>query len=160
MIWLGIDPGYEGALVAVSNDGIEAVIDMPIVKTRLGKGVQNEICGHTLRDALLTVQSDHGKIRMAIIEAVASSPQMGVKSSFRFGEGYGLVHGVLAGLCVPVERVRPQAWKKYFGLDRDKKASLSLARAKWPSSEAFARMKDNGRAEAALLAEYGRRIGL
>ena len=159
-LWLGVDPGFSGAFVAVSRDGIEHVADMPLAKTKLGKGTQNEICAHTLRDELLSLQHTHGKIRIAIVELVTSSPQMGVKSSFRFGEGYGLITGVLAGLCIPVERVRPQAWKKYMGLDADKKASLALARAKWPYCESFGRVKDNGRAEAALLAEYGRRIGL
>ena len=160
MIWLGVDPGFNGAFAAVSNDGIVHLFDMPLAKARHGEKSRNEICPHTLRDELLTLQSDHGKIHLAVIEQVASSPQMGRASAFRFGEGYGLLTGVMSALCIPVERVRPQTWKKYMGLDRDKAASLTLARAKWPACDMFSRKRDDGRAEAALLGEYGRRNGL
>lgn len=159
-IWLGVDPGFSGAFVAISEVGIIHHFDMPLSKVRHGKGTQNEVCAHTLRDELLTLQSDQGKIRVAIIEQVTSSPQMGRASAFRFGEGYGVVTGVLSALCIPIERVRPQVWKKYMGLPADKAASLTLARAKWPAADCFTLKKHDGRAEAALLGEFGRRNGL
>ena len=41
-----------------------------------------------------------------------------------------------------------------------KRSSRDLAAARWPEHAArFARVRDDGRAEAALLAEYGRRCG-
>lgn len=159
MIWLGVDPGFTGAIAAVSHNGVERVFDMPLVKTRHGAGSRNEICPHTLRDELLALQHEHGKIRFAVVESVAASPQMGRASAFRFGEGYGVVVSALACLCIPVEKVKPQTWKKYMGLDADKAASLALARAKWPTSDCFTLRKHDGRAEACLLAEYGRRMG-
>lgn len=159
-IWLGVDPGFSGAVAAINNDGILHVFDMPLVKTRHGSGTRNEVCPHSLRDELLALKHDHGQIRIAMVEAVSSSPQMGRASAFRFGEGYGTIVTALACLCIPVEKVRPQTWKRYMGLDADKAASLALARAKWPSAECFTLKKHDGRAEAALLAEYGRRVGL
>ena len=159
MIYLGVDPGFSGAFVALNNDGIMHVFDMPLAKMRHGTGTRNEICAHTLRDELLAFKHDHGQIRVAVVEAVSSSPQMGRASAFRFGEGYGVVTAALACLCIPVERVRPQVWKRHMGLPAEKAASLTLARAKWPTADCFTLKKHDGRAEAALLAEYGRRMG-
>jgi crossover junction endodeoxyribonuclease RuvC len=52
--------------------------------------------------------------------------------------------------------VRPRAWKKDMGLTADKDESLSMARELWPDAP-LARKKDNGRAEALLIAEWLRR---
>lgn len=159
-LWLGIDPGLQGALALVSNDGLLGVIDMPKVKERHGKESRDRVCAHTLRDELLTMQHTHGKIRIAVVELVGPMPKQGVTSSYRFGYGNGQIEGVLAALCIPTEFVRPQTWKKALGLGADKAQSLALARAKWPYADSFALKKHDGRAEAALLAEYGRRNGL
>lgn len=159
-IWLGIDPGLKGAIAVVSNDGLVNVIDMPRATERHGKDSRDRVCAHTLRDELLNTQHAHGKIRVAVVEQVGPMPKQGVTSVYRFGYGNGQVEGVLAALCIPTEFIRPQTWKKYMGLGADKAQSLALARAKWPYADCFTLKKHDGRAEAALLAEYGRRIGL
>lgn len=159
-IWIGIDPGLQGALAVVSNDGLINVIDMPKASERHGKESRDRICSHSLRDELLTIQHAHGKIRVAVVELVGPMPKQGVTSVFRFGYGCGQLEGVLAALCIPTEYVKPQTWKKALGLGADKAQSLALARAKWPYADCFTLKKHDGRAEAALLAEYGRRIGL
>lgn len=158
-LWLGIDLGKEGAFVAVSNEGIVHAFDMPLEARRKGKGTVEAVSPALLRDELLALQSEHGKIRMAVLEEVTSFG-MGKQSALNFGKGIGLVVGLLTALCIPYTEVRPQRWKKDFGLNNEKAASLSLARAKWPASDLFSRKKDDGRAEAALMAEYGRRNGL
>ena len=159
-LYLGIDPGLTGALALVSNDGLLGVIDMPTASERHGKESRKRVCAHTLRDELLQMQHAHGKIRTAVIELVGPMPKQGVTSVYRFGYGNGQVEGVLAALCIPMEFVRPQTWKKALGLGADKAQSLALARAKWPYSDSFSLKKHDGRAEAALLAEFGRRTGL
>jgi hypothetical protein len=52
--------------------------------------------------------------------------------------------------------VTPQKWKKDLKLDSDKNKSLALARELWPLAP-LERKKDNGRAEALLMAEWLRR---
>jgi hypothetical protein len=52
--------------------------------------------------------------------------------------------------------VPPQVWKKRLKIDSDKKVSLALARQLFPNAP-LARVKDGGRAEALLIAEYMRR---
>jgi hypothetical protein len=57
---------------------------------------------------------------------------------------------------VPTNEVPPATWKKHFGLSTDKDASRAYASSVFPDqSNLWARKKDDGRAEAALIAYYG-----
>ena len=61
-------------------------------------------------------------------------------------------------LGMRVERVAPQVWKKALRLNQGKDAARALAARMWTAKAGlFARVKDDGRSEAALIAEYGRR---
>jgi crossover junction endodeoxyribonuclease RuvC len=64
----------------------------------------------------------------------------------------------VASSFVPTEYVSPQKWKRHFGLTSDKDESRRAASRLLPkSAHLWARVKDDGRAEAALLAIYGAR---
>ncbi len=161
MIWLGVDPGLSGAFAAIARDGsIMHLFDMPLVRDTHATKNRNNVCEHSLRDELISFKHEHGQIHMAVVEMVSTRPGQAAGGVLRTGINFGKIQGILAALCVPTHNVAPAKWKKYMGLNSDKEASLGLARAKWPSSEYFALKKHDGRAEAALIAEYGRRIGL
>jgi crossover junction endodeoxyribonuclease RuvC len=86
---------------------------------------------------------------------VASRPGQGVASTFKFGASYGCAYGVLCALNAPVRHVTPATWKRAFGLNADKERSRRMAIELWPNmSGYFARKKDDGRAEAALIARW------
>jgi hypothetical protein len=91
-----------------------------------------------------------------IIEMVHSMPGQGVSSSFKFGMAYGAAIAIAERFNCVWHMVTPQKWKKALQLDSDKNKSLELARELWPQAPLL-RKKDNGRAEALLLAEYLRR---
>jgi hypothetical protein len=140
---LAIDPGLTGAL-AFYFPGENAVSaeDMPVA----GKDVD----AATLAARIAQMKPD-----VAIVELVASRPGQGVSSVFKFGCGYGMVRGVIAASGVPLHLVSPSKWKRHFGLDADKEKSRALALRFWPTrSDLFKRKRDDGRAEAALLARY------
>jgi hypothetical protein len=69
----------------------------------------------------------------------------------------------MAALAPPYTLVTPQSWKKPFRLPAgsDNEASPQLALATWPKhASLFARKRDHGRAEAALIAHWaGERVG-
>lgn len=141
---IGIDPGISGAVAFyyTTFPHLIAVEDVPTV----GK----EVDAAELARRIVTM----GPV-LAVIEAVHSMPKQGVSSVFTFGQAFGTVLGVIAALNVPVQRVTPSVWKKHFRLDSDKERARALAIQMWPSCPGFARKKDHGRAEAALLAKYG-----
>jgi hypothetical protein len=90
----------------------------------------------------------------AYIELVHSSPQMGVKSAFTFGNGFGHLEMALTAAGIPFERVRPQVWQKALGCLTKGDKNVSKRRAQ----ELFPQLKvTHATADALLIAEYGRR---
>ena len=140
---LGVDPGGRGALGFLDADGL-AIHDMP--------DVTGSALGARLRDIII----EEGRPVEAWVEQVHSMPGQGVASTFKFGVNYGVILGVLGAWDIPVRHVTPAKWKGALGLSKDKAASRQRAVELWPQcSHLFARVKDDGRAEAALVAWYG-----
>jgi len=148
---IGIDPGLSGALAALDyNTGnIVDLTDMPHADGRVTTALLAEW-------ALLAVAA-------VGIEKVGSMPGQGVASTFKFGAAWGAVHGAFGAHRHRIIDVRPQAWKKEYGIKGGDKAAKDKARRlaaeRWPADAGlFARAKDDGRAEAALIAEYTRQL--
>lgn len=155
MIVLGIDPGASGA-VAVVDSAMRTVhwwFDMQLETREDGKRrVAAGSCSRLMRGLHMRPPE------LVVIEEVHAMPKQGVTSSFHFGRALGLVEEAAAALGAPVLRVPPRVWKKAMGLPADKAASRALAAKLFPAhADAFKRAKDDGRAEAVLLAEYGAR---
>lgn len=69
----------------------------------------------------------------------------------------GLLEGLGEALGYEVVTVRPQEWKRYFHLGPVKADSIALALKKWPSlAKTITKAGDDGLAEAALIAQWGR----
>lgn len=142
---LGVDPGLSGAIAFYFPDAPfrVAVEDMPVA-------------GKMVSAPLLTDMIRKYGPAIAIIESVGSRPGQGVASTFKFGTAYGVVQGVIGALQIPVEFVSPQRWKKHFRLNGDKEQARAKAQQLFPACAlSFQRVKDHGRAEAALIARYG-----
>ena len=148
---VGIDPGFSGAIASLElSTGLLNVQDMPTLPNKKGKTEIN----HGLLYQSLAVP-DGAKV-MAVLELVASRPGQGAPATFRFGQGYGAIEMALAAHLIPIHYVTPAVWKKYFGLSKDKGVSRGLATQRFPENASeFVRVKDDGRAEAALIAQYG-----
>jgi crossover junction endodeoxyribonuclease RuvC len=148
VVILGVDPGLSGALALVHAGRIVDVIDTPIFQVK-GKRLLDV---YGLARWLDQSQALHA-IEKAVVEEVGAMPGQGVTSMFSFGHVYGAVRGVIAAHFIPMTDVRPNVWKKHYRLSQDKDASRRVATATWPTEGGrFARVKDDGRAEACLLA--------
>ena len=147
MIVIGIDPGLTGAVAVIEDTKLILVTDMPNYDGRVdGYGLWDTLCNWDPEPT------------MVVIEDVHSMPGQGVASSFKFGRSVGAIEGVVMALQHPLVRLTPQKWKQKMGLiGKDKDASRGLARELWPGTTYFDRKKDDGRAEAALIAEAWRR---
>jgi crossover junction endodeoxyribonuclease RuvC len=154
-IVIGIDPGVSGAVAFVYPDGSQ-VDDMPTVEVR-GK---RHVCPHGLRSLLTKEASPDYLVDAIVLEHVQGVQGTGATSAFSFGRSFGLVEGVVVGLALPLVLVRPQAWTKALGVSRDKGAHRQAAANLWPrQASLFARVKDDGRADAALLCHWWIRHG-
>lgn len=147
---LGIDPGKTGAIVSLDGDGaVSWSRPMPDTPQELARLLR-----------------DHVTARV-IVERQFAMPEQGRSSTLTIGIGYGVILGVCAGLDIPLELVRAQDWQKVMlrgegkakGVDL-KRQYVAVAERMWPSVT-FRGPKggmNDGKAAAALIAEYGRRL--
>lgn len=143
---VGIDPGISGALAWLSDDGhLIFTMDMPTIEVRGKKKVSPQI---------LTSELAGRRPLLAVIEEVSAMPGQGVTSMWNFGYSAGILAGVCAGLGIPTVLYRPAIWKRAAGVPADKGAARQMAQRLWPGARDFDRVKDDGRAEAALLARW------
>jgi crossover junction endodeoxyribonuclease RuvC len=151
---MGIDPGVSGAVAIFEGTNLLDAFDMPVVETQSGKRKKRRISPEMLV-AEIEEHIDH--LSRVYIEDVHAMPGQGVTSMFAFGEAAGLIRGVCAGLKVPVHLISPVTWKRGLKLQgAGKDASRAMAARIWPQKAGlFKRQRDDGRAEAALLAHYG-----
>ena len=146
---VGIDPGFSGAIAFFDSATRQLKIrDLPIKKIMNRRQIDARAFSQIIKPFI-------PYIKFAAIEDVHAMPGQGVVSTFRFGYNAGILLGVLEAHRIQVLRVNPSSWKSALNLSSNKKDSLKLAIKKFPIYKAyFARMKDDGRAEAALIASY------
>lgn len=153
---LGVDPGLGGALALYDwrEPHRSKLIDMPVESGKLD--------APRLASEVKWAMNDINWVPViGVIENVHSRPRQA--GAFNFGLSTGIVHGVLAANGIPFVLVAPQVWKVKMGLQRspDEPASATKDRARALASklfpnlaDQFKRKKDDGRAEALLLAVY------
>lgn len=157
MIFVGIDPGLDGAVARLGYivqpvPDYNKVWDAPAARD----GKHRVLLPVEMRKILIEAAS--GQECIVFIEKVHSMPRQGVASSFNFGEGYGIWQGLIVGLGLRFEKVTPQRWQKEMlaGMQGGKEASIIRAQELFPDAE-LDKKKHHGRADALLIAEYGRR---
>ena len=155
MIIAGIDPGLTGAIVLL--DSADPLFlrgfDMPILTLPRGGKSKREIDVHMLVRMLRNT-----KIAHAFIEQAGARPGQGVTSMFAFGKSFGIIVGILAALNIPTTFVPPRHWKTTLQVPAAKAGARARASQLLPhAADRWARAKDDGRAEAAILAYFGQR---
>ena len=147
---LGIDPGKNGAAVLLDSDGrIMRCWDTTTIKT--GTKVTFDLVAMVRIVRIAAVDGAH-----VAIEQVHAMPGQGVTSMFEFGRGFGIWQGVIAAQLIPVSYYAPQAWQRtqLAGMPKGKGSSRLRAKEIWPRDDLFDRVKDDGRADAALIARH------
>ena len=154
MIIAGVDPGLSGAVAFVDSARRCLVHDIPtLALSRHGKN-KREIDVHALAELLTEHPADH-----VFIEQVGAMPGQGVSSVFAFGKSYGIIIGELAVLKRPYTFVNPRLWKTALGVPAAKDGARARASQLLPAAAGqWTRVKDDGRAEAALIALYGHQL--
>lgn len=143
MLYIGIDPGKSGA-VAIIFECIGKTVLVPFDEREYANVLRNL----------------YGQLAKACLEHVGAMPGQGVTSMFNFGQNFGYIRGLLEAFQVPYELVRPQKWKKEFGIS-DKNSSVECCKRLFPGVSLRrterCRKDDDGMAEALLMALYAKR---
>jgi hypothetical protein len=152
--FIGGDLGVRGAFGLISSSGeLHDIVDMPV----LHDGPKGRA---SVNAPLLAEILARWHVRRAFIEYVGARPGEGPVGAFAFGRSRGVVEGVLATLGIPVTFLTAPTWKRLVGIPPGEAGAKDSARSeairRWPDKAAlFARVKDDGRAEAALIAIAG-----
>lgn len=169
-LFVGVDPGKSGALVALSADGSwVSSIPMPVAGTGSSARVQAWAVCDWLRSLAPEYSAAVALSNItAVIEKVHSMPQQGMVSTFSFGHATGAVYGALSAAGVRILEVSPRDWQVY-GLRGKPKGTRAQLKAtvvqvcyeRWPESrEALTQRggkirKESGTADAAIIALWG-----
>jgi crossover junction endodeoxyribonuclease RuvC len=164
-LYIGIDPGVDGAIAIIDHFyGLVDIVPMPTLDD--GPKGRRRVNAYGVAEFLRPYV---GGVGFVALETVSVRPGEGAVGAFAFGRGVGAIEGVIAALGISSVGVTPQAWKKAHGIPAGsgKDVSRSRAIALWPAdAHHFASKADGGygpigqvegRAEAALIAEWCRR---
>lgn len=162
--YIGVDPGAGGALALLRDPSYTVppflntqiqVVDMPVHVINEKRRIDLHALVRQFRQWAMV----HGDVQ-AFVENVSAMPGQSPNGMFWFGYAAAAVQTACVAADIPLRLVTPQVWKKHYGLKggkENKDQARQLACRLWPQhAELFARKKDDGRAEAALLAHYGR----
>lgn len=181
MAVIGIDPGFFGAIAVIGDTpDMITVFDMPVIvvgKPRRKKKKVDDVQPpvkrkrRPLQKRLLDLESlrsifmpyalqrgDHH----VFIERSFVMPKQGIAATGAYMMSYGLIVGILVGMRIPYTEVVAKTWKKVMmdGMGAEKSMSRVRARQLFPCMT-FPKVSDEGKAEALLIAEFGRRsLGL
>jgi crossover junction endodeoxyribonuclease RuvC len=151
---IGIDPGLSGAIAIISPENLK-IFDMPTMTVERNGKAKRQVSAAELAEMLYLYS---GRDCHVYCERVSAMAGQGVTSVFSFGRSFGMIEGILAAFKMPVTFVPPATWVKAVGRGQGKDASRARAMELFPSDQdQFKRVKDDGRADAALIAYWGSR---
>ena len=187
-IYIGIDPGRDGAIAFLCRNSV-AVVDMPIIevprkrsrnlkpaeqeaqaaaglqvrKTKTIEGHSFEFDVATIHDLFTQLKPVHYRVRICLEIAQVSNQTKKFRQTaltgYKVGMGYAIWLLYLHAKRWPLEKIEPSAWKRHMGLlGKTKAQSRIKAIELFPNAAAILTRVD--RAEALLLAEWSRRIFL
>lgn len=156
-IFCAIDPGVSGAVAAIGAGGVK-VADIPTLEIPGTGRTKRVVHGYALA-VLLRKMVPAEESAIVVLEDVHAMPSnvSGSGANTSLMHSKGVIEGVLSVLRMDVRLVNTQRWKRHFGLDADKAKALTIARTLYPDlALELSRMKDDGRADALLMAHYGK----
>jgi hypothetical protein len=143
---MGVDPGCEGGVVVLKGDGAVAWL-APFH----GAMTHTEFVG-TVTAGLVALRAELS--RAVVVEKVGVMPKDGRKGANTFGRVDGLIRGALLALSYAPIDATPMLWQAAMECLTGGNKNVTKRRAKeiWPGIK-----WTHNTADAALIAEYGRR---
>lgn len=161
---IGIDPGLTGAIAVLKIDpNTSILLDYLLYNIPIKKNSKNKLIysipemAQILRKYSSGYSSEETQI---FLEDVHSIPRFKSRPEVSLDRIIGIWQGIIETLEIPYTLVIPQKWKKEFNLiTHNKKEAIRVARELFPGAvNQLGRKKDIDKADALLIAEYGRRI--
>jgi hypothetical protein len=156
-VYIGIDGGLGGALVALQEGKIISKVVMPVVDSSTSR---REYDAQALISYLEGFDIEN---TVVILEKAHPMPKLGSVQAFNFGKGYGTLIGILSAMKMPYQIIHARRWQKEMFQDINysdtKQASAIIASRLFPSEDFRKSEKSknvhDGLTDAALIAYYG-----
>lgn len=150
-LFIGIDPGKKGAFAVIDESNIVHCLS----------DIDN-LYSYLIR----TYAWDDYYWYSGCVEDVCGRPGQSCQANTTFMKLAGKAELVAETICEDVLKVRPQVWKKHYGLitnstltkTEKKHLSIDLAKRLFPSVADKLTQSKDGLAEALLIAHYGKEI--
>jgi crossover junction endodeoxyribonuclease RuvC len=153
---VAIDPGFTGAIAILTDPdpalGVRLdVHDMPVHEVTRNRKKRRALAIYEIARII----DDAFPVHAAAIELVNGREGESIAADCAFCRGAGVVLGICAANFIRTEEVTPTVWRRSVGIKpgAGKDAARKRACELFPAhASLFSRVKDHGRAEAALLA--------
>lgn len=169
---IGIDPGLNGG-IGVITPLAYTVHDMPVLTVIAGrkrnkKGIMVDVKREKYNIAevkrMLMQIRDEAHLNNYPVEAwlekSQAMPDQGSVSNFNYGVGFGILQAVVTCLDIPLNLIAPVTWKQKIMAGQGKKKDAAVYRAQQLFPSAVLKGPKggllDGRAEALLIAQYGK----
>lgn len=162
-VYVGIDNGLDGALVALSESAGLAPIWMHEMPTRMkskGREVNADLVLSVLESLHVSLRDD-----VTVVLETPGKHSPGLMALCSMWDSYGVLRAICEVKGIRHHRIAPQKWQKEMlpgcAKGNTKPFALSVAKQLWPT-ETFLRTPrcskpDEGMVDAVLIAEYARK---
>lgn len=159
---IGIDPGKDGAVCVLCPDGEVLFWPMHFHDKELSLSfLLSGLTDYTSKPASVFIERPPGLIR---VQPKMTSPKKKPKSivvdSTKLNLEAGQIYGLVVGIGLSCEWVRPQEWKSLVlaGRPKGKDAAIAFAMDKFPDApwNLTNKSKRSGQADALAIALYGK----
>jgi hypothetical protein len=157
---VGVDLGLKGAIAFTGGMG-PGVIDMPTIKVQSGRKLKQR---YGRGEIIQTMRVLHPNDRVFIEKALIIPKGFMVQTNVLMARCEEIIIMACLQLGVPYALVEPKEWQKSFGISGKKgdtgDQSIEIAKKLYPDIkfETPKGRKLDGRADALLIAEYGRML--
>ncbi len=148
-IW-AVDPGINGAIVAIEGRRILDQMRMPKVKHPTSKIIKNKIDSRRLTLELSTFPIP-AQVIIELPDPIDNNSRVVISSLFH---SIGIIEGCIAAFCDEITFIQPQKWKRKYNLiGKDKQESIRVANIIFKDLD-IKLVKDADISEAALIGHY------
>jgi len=150
---IGIDPGASGGIAWCSGGAMHA--------QKL-----NGLTEHDIRGLLFGLVEQHDSV-LAYLEQVGGGKtakdggqKFGAQGMFAFGRSYGFLRGILVGIGIPFDDVRPIVWQRAVGIPavKDDSTAQKKRRHKAKAQQFWPHLKITlDTCDSLLICEFGLR---
>lgn len=154
--FIGVDPGVEGAIVVLGRESeLIGVHDIPVVKAKSRK----EVLVRDLSAIFKTYFDKYGPEKVFVtLEKNTPRPRQNISGQCKLARICGIIEGIVSSSGVSYQIAHPRSWSKVMrDVEGDdvKARSMIAASRRWSELD-LSKKKHHNRADAALIAEYGR----